>query len=54
MKHFTLFINGELRDGAGSLDVINPATEEVVAACPRASHGAIKSYVAFRTLPGST
>jgi acyl-CoA reductase-like NAD-dependent aldehyde dehydrogenase len=33
---FRLLINGQLVPGAGTIDVINPATEQVVAACPRA------------------
>ena len=33
---YSLLINGKLVDGASTFDVINPATEQVVAACPRA------------------
>lgn len=35
-KSFKLLINGELVSGAASFEVINPATEQVVAACPKA------------------
>ena len=33
---FKLLIDGELVAGASSFDVINPATERVLARCPRA------------------
>jgi acyl-CoA reductase-like NAD-dependent aldehyde dehydrogenase len=35
-SEFRLLIGGKLVPGASSFDVINPATEQVVAACPRA------------------
>ncbi len=34
--NFRLLIGGKLVAGASSFDVINPATEEVYARCPRA------------------
>jgi len=37
MAVFRLLIDGELIDGELAMDVINPANEEVVARCPRAS-----------------
>jgi acyl-CoA reductase-like NAD-dependent aldehyde dehydrogenase len=36
MKEFNLMINGRLTPGALSMDVINPATGEVLTTCPRA------------------
>jgi acyl-CoA reductase-like NAD-dependent aldehyde dehydrogenase len=43
---FKLLIDGELEDGAMTMDVINPATEEVVAHCPRASKDQLDKAVA--------
>src|ERR1700722_15788892 len=37
MGAYKLLIEGQLEDGDAVMDVINPATEEVVSACPRAS-----------------
>lgn len=37
MSDYKLLINGELVDGDDTMDVINPATEEVLATCARAS-----------------
>lgn len=37
MRTFHLLIDGDLVAGDMTLDVVNPATEEVVASCPRAS-----------------
>ena len=37
MSNFKLLIDGEMVDGDATLDVINPATEEVFAKCARAS-----------------
>ena len=37
MREFKLLIDGELVDGASTLDVINPATGKVLTKCPRAS-----------------
>ncbi|MBD9375431.1 aldehyde dehydrogenase family protein [Rhizobium sp. ARZ01] len=36
-KKYSLLINGKLVDGARTIDILNPATEAVVAACPVAS-----------------
>lgn len=46
MSEFKLLINGALVDGAKTSDVINPATEKVVAACPRASEAQLDEAVA--------
>lgn len=46
MTEFKLLINGRLVDGKGSTDVLNPATEMVVAQCPRASHEQLDQAVA--------
>jgi acyl-CoA reductase-like NAD-dependent aldehyde dehydrogenase len=37
MSNFHLLIDGQLVDGDLTMDVVNPATEEVIARCPRAS-----------------
>jgi acyl-CoA reductase-like NAD-dependent aldehyde dehydrogenase len=41
-----MLINGRLEDGVATIDVINPATEEVLAACPRASKAQLNDAVA--------
>ena len=47
MSAYKLLINGELVDGAGgTADVINPATEKVVAACPIADVAQVNAAVA--------
>ncbi|WP_340314939.1 aldehyde dehydrogenase family protein [Rhizorhabdus argentea] len=46
MPEYKLLINGRLVDGAGVMDVINPATEEVLASCPRASEAQLDQAVA--------
>ena len=46
MTDFKLLINGQLVPGASTLDVLNPATEEVVAACPTASEAQLNEAVA--------
>ena len=46
MTDFKLLINGRLVPGASSVDVLNPATEEVVAACPTASEAQLNEAVA--------
>jgi len=46
MTDFKLLINGRLVPGASTLDVLNPATEEVVAACPTASVDQLNEAVA--------
>jgi acyl-CoA reductase-like NAD-dependent aldehyde dehydrogenase len=43
---FRLLIGGQLVPGAATFDVINPATEEVVASCPRADHVQLNQAVA--------
>jgi aldehyde dehydrogenase (NAD+) len=47
MLHHKLFINGEWRDGSDgrTLDVINPATEEVVARVPSATEADVNAAV---------
>ena len=37
MSEYKMLINGQLVEGDATLDVINPATEEIVATCARAS-----------------
>lgn len=37
MTDYKLLINGKLVDGASTMDVINPATERLLATCPRGS-----------------
>jgi acyl-CoA reductase-like NAD-dependent aldehyde dehydrogenase len=46
MTDYKLLVDGELVDGAGSLDVINPATGEVLASCPRADEAILNRAVA--------
>lgn len=46
MSTFKLLIDGNLEDGAQTMDVINPATEDVVAECPRASREQLDKAVA--------
>jgi acyl-CoA reductase-like NAD-dependent aldehyde dehydrogenase len=46
MKPFKMLINGRLEDGDMTMDVVNPATEEVVAVCPRASKSQLDQAVA--------
>jgi acyl-CoA reductase-like NAD-dependent aldehyde dehydrogenase len=46
MNRFKMLINGRLEDGVAELDVINPATEEVLAKCPRASKAQLNAAVA--------
>jgi acyl-CoA reductase-like NAD-dependent aldehyde dehydrogenase len=43
---YRLLIGGKLVPGASTFDVINPATEEVVAACPRADENQLNQAVA--------
>jgi len=43
---FCLLINGKLVPGAATMNVINPATEEIVAACPRADLNQLNEAVA--------
>ena len=43
---YKLLINGELVDGESTMGVINPATEEVFATCPRADKNQLNQAVA--------
>ena len=46
MTQFKLLIDGQMVDGDAVMDVINPATEEVLAQCPRASKAQLDKAVA--------
>lgn len=46
MKEFKLLINGKLVSGAATLDVINPANEEVLTEAPRADRAQLDEAVA--------
>ena len=46
MPDYKLLINGELVDGDSTMDVVNPATEEVLAKCPRGSLAQLNAAVA--------
>jgi acyl-CoA reductase-like NAD-dependent aldehyde dehydrogenase len=46
MSAYKLLINGQMVDGAATSPVINPATEEPVADCPRASKAQLDQAVA--------
>jgi acyl-CoA reductase-like NAD-dependent aldehyde dehydrogenase len=46
MSAYKLLINGRLEDGQATMDVLNPATEEVLARCPRASKAQLDEAVA--------
>jgi acyl-CoA reductase-like NAD-dependent aldehyde dehydrogenase len=46
MSDYKLLINGALVDGDAEIDVINPATEEVLAKAPRASKAQLDAAVA--------
>jgi acyl-CoA reductase-like NAD-dependent aldehyde dehydrogenase len=46
MSDYKLLINGALVDGDATLDVVNPATEELVATCARASKAQLDQAVA--------
>ena len=46
MSEYGLLIDGKLVPGAHTLDVINPATEEVIVACPRADKAQLDQAVA--------
>ena len=45
-SEFRLLINGRLVEGAGTLDVINPATGRTLAAAPRADRAQLDQAVA--------
>ena len=46
MKQFRLLIGGELVGGASEIEVINPATGDVLTRCPRADEGLLNAAVA--------
>jgi len=46
MRDFKLLIDGELVDGASTLEVINPATGAVLVKCPRASQAQAEQAIA--------
>lgn len=46
MKEFKLLIDGQLVSGAARIDVINPATEEVLAYAPRADRAQLNGAIA--------
>lgn len=46
MSAFKLLINGEMVDGDQTMEVINPATEQPVASCARASEAQLNAAVA--------
>lgn len=46
MSEFKLLIDGKMVDGAETMDVVNPATEEILAKCSRASKAQLDSAVA--------
>ena len=46
MAQFKLLIDGRLEDGDATMEVLNPATEESVATCPRASKAQLDKAVA--------
>lgn len=46
MDHnFKLLVDGQLVDGPASFDVINPATEQLIARCPKADEGILDEAV---------
>lgn len=46
MSDFQLLIDGRLESGDMTMDIINPATEEIVSRCPRASKAQLDKAVA--------
>ena len=46
MSEYKLLIGGKLVDGDATMDVINPATEEVLSICPRCSERQLNEAVA--------
>ncbi|WP_157218540.1 aldehyde dehydrogenase family protein [Flavisphingomonas formosensis] len=46
MSDYKLLIDGALVDGASTMEVINPATEEVLAICPRGSEAQLDAAIA--------
>src|SRR5258708_29280073 len=51
MSDFKLLINGKMEPGDQTMPVLNPATEEVLAQCPRASKGQLDIAVAPAKAP---
>src|SRR5262249_62304432 len=45
VREFRLLIDGRLVEGAGTLDVINPATGRVLTTAPRADRGQLEQAV---------
>ncbi|MGO9931082.1 MAG: aldehyde dehydrogenase family protein [Steroidobacteraceae bacterium] len=45
-SNFRLLINGQLVAGASTFDVVNPATEQLIVACPRADAAQLNAAVA--------
>lgn len=46
MQQFSLLIDGQLVAGDATMPVLNPATEDILAECPRASHAQLDRAVA--------
>ena len=46
MRDFKLLVNGKLVEGAGTLDVINPASQRLLASAPRADRAQLDGAVA--------
>jgi acyl-CoA reductase-like NAD-dependent aldehyde dehydrogenase len=46
LSDYQLLINGQMVDGATTMDVVNPANEEILAVCPRADEGQLNEAVA--------
>ena len=46
MHDYKLLIGGAFVDGAGSIDVVNPATEQTIARCPVANEAQLNQAVA--------
>src|SRR6201992_754924 len=50
MSEYSLLIDGKMVPGAQTMPVLNPATEEVLAQCPRASKDQLDTAVAAATM----
>lgn len=46
MQNYKLLIDGKLVDGDSRMDIINPATAEVLAVCPRGSVAQMDAAIA--------
>ena len=46
MGQYRLLIDGQMVEGRSTMDVINPATEDVLASCPRADEGPLGRAIA--------